>query len=64
MLDFVPPAYRDFKIGSFLWNDHRSFFTELGIQKVDARPGSDEHQQYLVKMGFKPQADGTYRKLL
>jgi hypothetical protein len=57
-LDFVPPAYRDFKIGSFLWSDHRQDFIDLGVHTIDARPGNDEHQAYLKKMGFKPSLTG------
>lgn len=63
-LDFVPPAYRDFKIGAFLFSEKRGFFNALGVSSLRAQPGDAEHAQYLLKMGFEPQADGTYLKRL
>lgn len=63
-LDFVPPAYRDFKIGAFLFSEKRGFFNVLGVSSLRAQPGDAEHAGYLVKMGFEPQADGTYLKRL
>lgn len=63
-LDFVPPAYRDFKIGAFLFSEKRGFFQALGVSSLRAQPGDAEHAGYLLKMGFEPQADGTYLKRL
>lgn len=61
-LDFVPPAYRDFKIGRFLWMEKASFFTSLGVNTLVADPGDAEHRRYLVAMGFSLQPDGTYHR--
>lgn len=63
-LDFVPPAYRDFKIGAFLFSEKRGFFQALGVSSLRAQPGDAEHAGYLLKMGFEPQAGGTYLKRL
>lgn len=63
-LDFVPPAYRDFKIGAFLFSEKRGFFNALGVSSLRAQPGDAEHAGYLLKMGFEPQAGGTYLKRL
>jgi hypothetical protein len=63
-LDFVPPAYRDFKIGAFLFSEKRGFFQALAVSSLRAQPGDAEHAGYLLKMGFEPQADGTYLKRL
>jgi len=51
-LDFVLPQYRDFKIGSFLFNEKVDFFRAEGIKKIVAIPGSDQHNTYLREMGF------------
>lgn len=55
-LDFVRPEYRDFKIGRFLFHDNQEFFAEQGINVVESQAGTDEHAQYLEKMGFTPAA--------
>ncbi|MFU8812795.1 MAG: YgjV family protein, partial [Balneolaceae bacterium] len=52
-LDYVPRPYRDFKIGRFLFDDKRDFFTQLGVQRVVADGGDDEHRAYLKRMGFE-----------
>jgi GNAT superfamily N-acetyltransferase len=51
-LDFVPPRYRDFKIGRFLFDAQVGFFRSRGIREVLSPPGSDEHTDYLRRMGF------------
>lgn len=52
-LDFVVPQYRDFKIGTFLFDENRSYFKERGIKRIIALPGSDKHNEYLEEMGFQ-----------
>lgn len=51
-LDFVLPQYRDFKIGSFLFNEKVDFFRKEGVNKIIAKPGSKKHNTYLEEMGF------------
>lgn len=63
-LDFVPPAFRDFKIGRFLWVEKAAFFTALGIREVVALPGDAEHRGYLTRMGFNLDPSGAYRLAL
>ncbi|WP_340106899.1 hypothetical protein [Rhodohalobacter sp. 8-1] len=52
-LDFVVPQFRDFKIGRFLFDENRSFFSERGIHEIVATPGSQKHNDYLQEMGFR-----------
>lgn len=50
-LDYVFPAYRDFKTGEFLY--HASgYFKGRGIQRILAAGQSAEHRKYLSRMGF------------
>ncbi|WP_432463706.1 hypothetical protein [Agarivorans sp. QJM3NY_33] len=52
-LDYVFPAYRDFKTGDYLY--HRSeFFQRLGVTKIVSYTTISKHRQYLIKMGFRP----------
>ena len=51
-LDFVVPAYRDFKIGRFLFEEKQSFFPNCGFTTLKATAGTKAHARYLRKMGF------------
>ncbi|NOY23968.1 MAG: GNAT family N-acetyltransferase [Acidobacteria bacterium] len=51
-LDFVVPAYRDFKIGRFLFEEKQSFFPNCGFTTLKATAGTKPHARYLRKMGF------------
>jgi hypothetical protein len=53
-LDFVIPAFRDFKIGRFVFAEQAEFFRSRGIGEILSEPGSPEHTQYLRRMGFHP----------
>ena len=52
-LDFVVPQYRDFKVGTFLFEENRAYFSDLGIKQIVAAPGTEKHNEYLEEMGFK-----------
>jgi N-acetylglutamate synthase-like GNAT family acetyltransferase len=52
-LDFVIPAYRDFKTGQFVYRDNIAFFKEKGISRITASAKHVEHHNYLMKMGFE-----------
>lgn len=52
-LDFVIPAYRDFKTGKFVYVDSIDFFKDMGITKITASAKHIEHHNYLMKMGFR-----------
>jgi GNAT superfamily N-acetyltransferase len=51
-LDFVIPSYRDFKIGSFLFEKNRDELKQDGIQKIVTPTGNEDHNEYLKKVGF------------
>jgi N-acetylglutamate synthase-like GNAT family acetyltransferase len=51
-LDFVMPAYRDFKTGQFVYKDSILVFKEKGISRITASAKHVEHHNYLMKMGF------------
>jgi GNAT superfamily N-acetyltransferase len=52
LVDYVTPAYRDFKIGKFLYEDQKDYFINQGYQTLITKPGNLKHQSYLKKMGF------------
>lgn len=62
-LDFVIPGYRDLRVGRFLFTERADFFHQRGIRRIVSAPGSPEHRDYLVKMGFRPE-DGADSGLL
>lgn len=62
-LDYVIPAYRDFKIGRWLYDECADFFRARGIAEIRSPSGNPIHAKYLRRMGFTP-VDGredTYR---
>ena len=52
LVDYVTPAYRDFKIGKFLYDEQKEYFINQGYQTLITKPGNLKHQNYLKKMGF------------
>lgn len=62
-LDFVIPSHRDFKAGTFLYQQNSEFFQNEGIQAVQAKSGDTRHNDYLVKMGFSEKENGNYYEL-
>ncbi len=56
-LDYVLTAYRDSRLGDWLYRDESKVFRSLGITELRAEATTDTHDRYLVRMGFKPAAD-------
>lgn len=56
-LDFVVPAYRDFKPGEFLFIENRALFHKLGFRRLLARSHDRQHDAYLRRMGFTAVAE-------
>lgn len=52
-LDFVIPEYRDFKIGSFIYEENKNYFLNNGFKRFICFTSNNEQMQYLIKMGFK-----------
>lgn len=62
-LDYVLPAYRDFKNGKFIYLRLRDRFVQEGFKKVITEGRSEKYAQYLRKLDFTQNADGRYEKL-
>ena len=63
VLDFVIPRYRDLKIGRFLFVEQAAFFKNRGVEEIIISPLTAEFGAYLVKVGFKPGAQGREFRL-
>ncbi len=61
VLDYVTPAYRDLKVGTFLYRHETQHLRALGYRTLQTTAGSDEHRQFLARMGF--QSDGDRHRL-
>ena len=60
-LDYVVPQFRDLKVGRFLFKDEIDFFRSRGIRQIVSQADTREHAQYLERIGFTREPDGTYR---
>lgn len=56
-IDYVTPAYRDFKIGAFLYASQAQFFKKHAIKQVRAVSVEPTHVAYLRRMGFQNQSN-------
>ncbi|UCZ55112.1 YgjV family protein [Bacillus shivajii] len=66
-LDFVTPEYRDFKTGTFVYEDRKDHFLEKGYNRLISYSSNDDHIDYLRKMGFKEKEENGskyFEKLL
>ncbi|MEA3422309.1 MAG: hypothetical protein U9Q80_00620 [Bacillota bacterium] len=63
-LDFALPAYRDFKIGKYIYEKHNQFFLDKGFDTFIAKAKTDKHHKYLKKMGFEKKENNEYLKKL
>jgi len=52
-LDYVVPAYRDFKIAQFIYHRHTALFTSRGYKVLKAHAHNKHHSRYLKQMGFE-----------
>ncbi|RXJ02168.1 hypothetical protein DS745_07165 [Anaerobacillus alkaliphilus] len=57
VLDFVIPEYRDFKIGSFIYEDSKGLFLDKGYKRLISYSSTVEHIDYLRKMGFEEKVE-------
>jgi hypothetical protein len=61
-LDYAIPQYRDFKLGSFIFDQQKDYFMDRGYTKFVTYGTHKNHVPYLQKMGFKEVViDGTTR---
>ncbi|HOZ30210.1 MAG TPA: hypothetical protein PLL66_04775 [Bacteroidales bacterium] len=59
-LDYVIPAYRDFKNGRYIYLSLKNLFLENGITKIMAKGNSIKYVTYLKKIGFTINEEGLY----
>ena len=52
LIDYTTPAYRDFKIGTFIYETNDQRFKTMGIKTLVSAKGTPKHQSYLERMGF------------
>ena len=53
-LDYVLAAYRDSRLGTWLFSGSTTVFRSLGISELRAEATTDTHDRYLRRMGFEP----------
>lgn len=63
-MDYAVPAYRDFKLAKYLYEEKKSYFTDLGIKTLTATADSEMHAKYLIKMGFTSSDQKNFTKKL
>ena len=64
-LDYVLPAYRDSRLGRWLYGRGAAVFRQADITQLASAPGHDQHRQYLERVGFGfDAASGRYLKRL
>ena len=56
-LDFVTPRYRDFRVGSYIFEHEAKYFLEKGFASLMCSTKNDAHINYLKKMGFVKKGD-------
>ncbi|MDO9629645.1 MAG: hypothetical protein Q7I99_07065 [Acholeplasmataceae bacterium] len=62
LIDYVTPAYRDFKIGKFLYEEQNNYFLSHGYSSLITKPGNIKHQKYLKRMGFENKGNTYFVK--
>jgi len=56
-LDYVLPAYRDSRLGNWLYAEGGRVFRNLGVSTVTSPGGNETHRRYITRMGFEHDAD-------
>ncbi len=56
-LDYVVPAYRDSRLGRWLFGPGARVFRSTGVTRIVSRPGSEVHRAYLERVGFVCEGD-------
>lgn len=52
-LDFVTPEYRDFKVGTYIYEKNQQYFLNQGYHRLVSYATNPKHGAYLEKMGFE-----------
>jgi len=54
-LDFAIPEYRDLKLGNYIYQNKKNYFTDLEYEQICFEPKGKKFITYLKKMGFSKQ---------
>ena len=57
-LDYVLEAYRDSRLGRWLFGEGAAIFTDAGIHRLVSTSGTELHRTYLERMGFRSRDGG------
>jgi hypothetical protein len=61
-LDFAIPAYRDFRMGRWLFEQRRDLFDRLGVSWIVATARTESHRRYLRRSGFERVSDERWQR--
>jgi len=66
LLDFVTPEFRDLKLANYYYESHPDALKRIGVNTLMAKPTTQEHREYLLKVGFQviDATEGLYQKQL
>jgi hypothetical protein len=64
LLDYALKDYRDFKIGSFIFDDNADLLLSHGITYLVAQTKKPVHIRYLLQMGFLREENNNFSKQL
>jgi hypothetical protein len=56
-LDYVMKAYRDSRLGNWLFGPGAKVFRDEGFTRLESDPGTDLHESYLERVGFRRSGD-------
>lgn len=59
-VDFAIPAYRDFKLGRFVYNHQAEIFATERYDQVFCEATQRSHQRYLKRMGFSQAGESLF----
>jgi hypothetical protein len=61
LLDYVMRAYRDSRLGQWLYGPGAGVFRSAGVTRLVSQPGNDVHRGYLERVGFHREGDHYVR---
>jgi hypothetical protein len=56
-LDYVLKAYRDSRLGNWLFGPGAGVFKSEGFTRLESEPGTELHESYLQRIGFRRSGD-------
>lgn len=62
IIDYVAPAFRDFKFGKYLFQKKSYLFRDRNIRQLRATTNVASHRSYLLRQGFKETFDEVEKK--